>query len=638
MRAKRFFRQLAIALWLCHVVVFQVRPVSGETPPKKDDRGDEFLRDYTTGPDSFPNVLLPYREQTLPPVRLENSPRLHDLIRDGKLELSLSDALALALENNLDIAVQRYVIPYAKTDVLRTRAGQAARGFPGALVPGGLTAGAIGAGVSAASTAGGLGSAGGITGGGGAVNIGPSGNFDPAITFGLSWDRVSSPLNTLQVAGVPTVTTYATSFSGSYTQLLPTGTSYFIGLNGLRQSSTQEFLRFNPAVISRLAIGFNQPLLNGFGLLPNERFVLVARNNQRVSEDVFRLQVITTVVNVQNIYWDMAAFQDNVRVAKQSLEVAEKLLRDNQVRAEVGTMASLDVVSAESEVAARRRDLIVAETNLQLQEAALKNILSKKGDSALESAHIVTADPLPPVKDGDIPDLETALAAAYESRPDLRTARTNVENQEIALRFTGNSLKPNLAIFGMYAGSGLQGNNSRDLAGAPESLSDTFSGKFPEYAGGMSLTIPLRNRSAQADDLRAQLERNQLHVSLQRSRNQVALEVRQAAIGLIQGKAQVEAAHQAVVLAQQTLEGEQQRLDAGVSTSYQLILRERDLFAAQLAELQAKASYAKALVEMHRSMGTTLEQSGIQFPDALSGTVTHMPVPGTNPPGKKEGR
>ncbi|HEV8486623.1 MAG TPA: hypothetical protein VGV87_23960, partial [Blastocatellia bacterium] len=148
MRAKRFFSQLAIALCLCHVP-FQGRLAAGETPTKKDDRGNEFLRDYTTGPDSFPNILLPYQEQALPPVRLENSPRLLDLVRAGKLELSLSDALALALENNLDIAMQRYVIAYAKTDVLRTRAGQAARGFPGALIPGGLTAGAIGAGVSA---------------------------------------------------------------------------------------------------------------------------------------------------------------------------------------------------------------------------------------------------------------------------------------------------------------------------------------------------------------------------------------------------------------------------------------------------------------------------------------------------------
>src|SRR5262249_38973833 len=161
--------------------------------------------------------------------------------------------------------------------------------------------------------------------------------------------------------------------------------SYFLGINGLRQSSTQQFLRFNPAVISRLAVGFNQPILNGFGSLSNERFVLVARNNQKVSEEVFRLQVINTVVRVENIYWDMAAFQENVKVAEQSLSVAEKLLRDNQIRSDIGTMAPLDVLSAESEVAARQRDLIVARTNLQLQEATLKNTLTKKSDPELEN-------------------------------------------------------------------------------------------------------------------------------------------------------------------------------------------------------------------------------------------------------------
>src|SRR5438477_8822522 len=229
------------------------------------------LPHYTTGPTWFPSVLTPYKQEPIRPPVMENSPRLHDLIRNGKLRLSMADALALAIENNLEIAVQRFLHPIAEVDVLRASSGQAARGFQGALLPGGLTQGALGVGVNQFQGAGGLGSAGGISGGGGAVQIPQVGSFDPSVSVNFSLDRNLSPLNTLQVAGVPQVTTTSTAFSGSYTQLFPTGTSFTYNLNGIRQNSTQNFLLFNPAVISRFTLGVNQPLLAGRGYLPNKR-------------------------------------------------------------------------------------------------------------------------------------------------------------------------------------------------------------------------------------------------------------------------------------------------------------------------------------------------------------------------------
>jgi len=593
-----------------------------------------WSQDLSKGPAWFPEIYKPYQEQPLPRLNLENSPRLRDLIHQGALDISMSDAVALTLENNLDILVERFVVPIAQTDVLRTRSGQAARGFTGALVPGGLSAGALGAGVNSASSASGFGAAGGITGGGGPVQIPQVGSFDPTLSFNFSWDRTVSPLNTLQVAGVPSVTTYSTAFTSAYAQMFPTGTSYFVGINGLRQSSTQQFLRFNPAVISRIAFGVNQPLLNGFGLLPNERFLLVARNNRKVSEDLLTLQVIATIVNVQNLYWDMAAFQENVRVAEQSLDVAKRLLHENTIKAQVGTMAPLDVVTAESEVAARERDLIVARTNLQLQETRLKNALSKKPDPELDSVRVVTTDPLPPVRDSDIPDLEKALAGAYENRPELRQVQTNIQNERITSRYTSNNLMPGVALFGLYAGSGLQGNSVALAPGPPvpltsgagASLAEAFGFDFPERAAGVSVSLPIRNRAAQADDLRAQLDFDQLQVTQQRLHNQIDTEVRQAAVGLVQGKAQVEAAAKAVALARKTVEAEQIKLNAGISTSYNEILRERDLITAELAEVQARASYAKTLVEMGRATGTILDRNGIQLSDVITGE--NKPAPG----------
>jgi outer membrane protein TolC len=323
----------------------------------------------------------------------------------------------------------------------------------------------------------------------------------------------------------------------------------------------------------------------------------------------------------------MAAFQENIRAAEQSLAVAQKLLNENKIKEATGTMSQLDVVTAESEVAARQRDLVVARTNLQLQEARVKNVLSKKIDSELSTVRVVTTDSLPDVKGGDVPDLEQALASAYENRPELKQSQTNVLNQNIAGRFTQNTLRPNLALFGLYAGSGLEGNSLTSSSGASDSLAQAFGGDFPEQAGGISLSIPIKNRAAQADDLRAQLELSQLQVSTQRLRNQIVTEVQQGVVGLVQGKAQEEAALEAVRLGQKTLEAEQYKLEQGVSTSYNVILRERDLLAAQLAEVQARAAYAKAVVEMDRATGTTLDRNGIQLSDAVNGTVTSMPVP-----------
>ena len=575
-----------------------------QTPPSTPS----FLGDYSRGPAWFPGFLQPYQQQPIPTMTLENSPRLNDLIHDGRLELSLSDALALALENNLDIAVQRYVKPLADTDLLRARAGQ------------GLTVGGGGF-------------------GGGGVSVSPSGSFDPTITTNFSWDRVSAPLNNTVVEGTPTSNSYATSFSTTYNQLFPTGTNYTFAVGGVRRSSNTVTL-FNPSVSTNFSFGLNQPLLNGYGRLPYMRNLMIAQNNQRVSEETFRLQVVNTVVALENAYWDLATQAESVKVAEQSLAVAQKLLEDNRRQAEIGTLAPLDVVAAEAAAAARQRDLIVAQTTLQLQETKLKNMLAKRVAPELDAARILVTDQLPEPRDPDLPNIQDALANAMRNRPDLRQSETNLQNQGIETQYSSRSLLPTGSVFGLLAAQGLQGNcTSTSSSGQPncpggvlnsgvaDSLSQTFGLDFPEYAGGFSLTVPLRNSSAQAENLRAQMLDNQMQISLKRTENQIALEVRQAVIGLVQGKAQVEAAHEAARLARQTLDAEQKKLQAGVSTPYEVILRERDLVDAQQSEVATISGYAKALVEMDRSMGTTLDSNGILMTDALNGAVTRMPTP-----------
>jgi len=617
-------------------------------------QGNAFLRDYSKGPNWFGHFTAPYRQQPIPMLSLENSPRLRDLIHDGKLEISMADALALAIENNLDISVERQVVPMSQTDVLRASAGSAARGFSGATIPLGLQAGALGVGVSTAVAGGGIGNAGGISGGGGTVNIPPVGTFDPTINYNFSWDRTSEPLNTLVVAGVPAVTGYSASYSGSYTQLLPTGTSFFVSLNGLRASSTQQSLLFNPDVATRMSMGFNQPLLSGFGLKPNLRFLLVARNNENVSGAIFQNQLQTTIAQVENAYWDMAQFEQNVKVAEQALAAAQRLYDNSKRQAEVGALAPLDVVSAQSAVAASERDLVVARTNLQIQEITLKNLLSKRIDSDLESAQIVTTDPLPEPRDSDIPSLQDALADAYRNRPDLKTAQMNVQNEQISSQYTANNLLPSGNVFGQYASAGLQGNcvvtaratcNTVGLppgtvvpSGTAASLSQMARGTFAEESVGFALTLPLKNRAAQADNLRAQFEMQQAQINLQSLRNQAELTIRQAMIGLVQGKAQEEAAHQAAVLAQQSLDAEQKKLAVGASTFYNVVLRQRDLTTAQYAEIEAADAYAKSLVAIDEARGATLDRNRITFNDALDGTITRMPAPPFNKDSNLGGR
>ncbi len=587
------------------------------------------LPSYIMGPSWFPSVLKPYQEGLIRTPTLENSPRLHDLIRNGKLRLTMSDALALTIENNLDIAVQRFLHPIAEADVLRASSGQAARGIPGALFPAGLNQGALGVGVNQFQGAGGLGSAGGISGGGGAVQIPQVGSFDPSVSINFSLDRTLSPLNTLQVAGVPQVTTTSTAFSGSYTQLFPTGTSFTYNLNGIRQNSTQQFLLYNPAVISRFTVAVNQPLLAGSGYLANKRFIMVANNNLKTSDEVLRAQVTAAVVQIESAYWSLAAANESVLAAQRSLEVAQRLDGETKAKLEVGMVARIELATTGSAVAAAQRDRIVAQANYQLQETQFKKLLSKRADPELDAAGIETLDELPAPSERDVPELNSALAAATEERPELHIAQQDLANQDISARFTRNALLPNLSAFSLFAGAGLAGDNPKTAAssGAGKSLFQDFAAEYPEYASGLSVVLPLRNRAAQADNLRARFEQQQQEISLQRLKQQVDLEVRQAMVSLTQGRAQVEAANEALMLAGQVLDAEEKRLESGVSTPYNVILRQRDLAAAREAQIAASVTYAKALVDIHRATGATLKENGIELSDALTGEVTKRPTP-----------
>jgi outer membrane protein TolC len=574
--------------------------------------GLEMNADLSKNPEWFPRFYKPYQATRIPEVGFQNSENLLQLTGGGKLRISLSQLKTAVRENNLDILSSNTTARYAQTDMLRVKGGGAPRGGAGVQIPSSLFAGAIGAGIGSAGGLGSFGSAGGITGGARQVFGASRGSLDPSLSLGFSIDRTDSPLNSTVVSGLPEVVSNSTAFQARFSQAFTTGSSLSIAFNNMRQNSTQERLVYNPDFVSQLSISLTQNLLSGFGRTVNRRFLEVAENETRIMREIVRLQVNTTLAQAQNTYWDLVAARDSVRVAEQSLAVARQFLGDVKTKEEIGTASGLDVLTAELEVAARQRDLATAEAALQMREVDLKNAISRNLADLVNSFQIEPTDALPEPKDSDIPKLSDALATAMGNRSEILQSEINLLTQDIAIRYVNNLLRPSLLIFANFGSSGLYGNRlAADAQGAsmmlPGGISQAWrqvrNWRYPEYAIGFSFSVNIHNRAIQADAYRAKLERQQTETGLQGARNAIALEVRKAAIGLDQSRARVEAAHKAAELSRQVSAAEEAKLLEGASTPYDVIRRQRDLLSAQYAEVQARANYAKALVELDRATG-----------------------------------
>jgi outer membrane protein len=588
--------------------------------------------DYTATPKWFPQVLSPYKPRQLPPADATNSKTLSQMIQDGKLELSLAQLAAAVVENNLSLAVDRYFNYSAQADLLRAKGGQAARGVDpvGATIPDALFSAAIGAGVGNVAGLGGIGVTGSISGLTRTLSIQPRGAYDPAFIFNVSWDRTASPLNTLVVAGSPVVTTDTAFYQFGWQQAFTTGTSFSVQVSNQRQYSTQQALIYNPDVISRMSVNVVQQLTNGFGFTVNRRFQIVARNNIKIARNWFLQQVNTTLAQAEDSYWDLVAAQEQVKATEEALETAQQLYKDNKLREEAGALAPLDVVAAQAQVASAQRDLIVAQSNFQQQELALKMFFSKEMTDALGEAQIVATDPLPDPQESDIPPLDEALSTSVRNRPEVPQASATVMNDELAVKVTQNFLKPTFNVFGLFASAGLYGDQLITIPGGSpillngglgQELNQFINFRYPEYAVGISLTIPIKNRSALADNARASLLERQAKISFQRTENQIGMEVRSASIKLMQAKAETSAADSVVDFSKQSLDAEEKKQAAGLSTPYNVILAQRNLLDAQLTVVQARVTYAKALVEMERSMGILLDKSHIDVEGALQGRI-----------------
>ncbi|MGH9512444.1 MAG: TolC family protein [Terriglobales bacterium] len=634
-------------------------PQPAASAPSAPQPHSFVLQNYSKPRSPFPNFIAPYTSRTIPPPNLTNTPRIDQLMHDGRLMLSMDDAVALALENNLDIAIARYNLNIADTDILRTKAGANLLGVNSGIVQNTPGGGVGGLGGTVGSGPGGTAPASGGIGAGtsGLVNstlgIGsPITSFDPIITGTFGMDR-NHTLSTSAFNGVPVLSQSTGTANVAYVQGFPTGTIMSLGFNNTHVTTNQPFSTLSPILNTNFQFKLTQHLLQGFGFLPNTRFIRLAKNNREISDVAFRLQIITTVDQIENMYWNLVYAYENVKVQKEALAFAQKTMSDTQKQVQIGSMAPIQVVGAQSTVATDQQALILAQTNLEQQQLLMKNALSRTlVDPALADAEVI------PTSDLALPDQEAVIPTqdlindALNHRAELAESRIDLTNRDINNKAVRNALRPTLDLFAYYGGSGLGGNlnpnaqlcsptnqtafcvnpanlppqfTSSRSVGYGTALDNLVTSAAPDKGVGLTLNIPIRNRLAQADQVRAELEFRQAQMRLQQIENQIRIEVRVAQFSLQQNRASVEAAKASQEFARQTLDAEQKKLALGASTSTLVLQDQSALTTSESNLVSAMAAYEKSRVEMDRATGLLLEHSGIVIDDAERGEVTHMP-------------
>ena len=613
------------------------------------------LKDYSVPRAAFPNVLHPYEPQPLAQPNLGNSPRIDSLMHDGKIYLSIDDAVALTLENNLDLDIARYNLNIAAADLLRAKSGASILGVNTGVVqntPGGGVGGlggTVGSGTGGTTVA--AGGAGSGTNGlvSSTLGIGsPITSFDPQITSTLQLDKNDTE-STSPFSPVPVVAqnTYTANFT--YTQGFEWGTALSMGFNNTHLTTNSTTVLLTPQLGSNFQAKITQNLLQGFGSLPNTRFIRIARNNREISDVAFRLQIITTVDQIEDMYWDLVYAYENVRVQQEALTYAQKALDDSKHQAQVGTAPPIQVVSSQSIVATDEQNLIVAQNNLQLQQLLMKNAVSRSiEDPVLAEADVIpTSGMLIPQEEPVVP-IQDMINDAMRHRAELVESRIDLQSRDLNTKAVRNALLPTLDAFAYYGGSGVGGNVNPNCSfggnacfnsgnapppfrnGGPVSYGGTLqqlvNSTAPDKGVGLTLSIPVRNREAQSNQVRAELEYRQAQVRELQLENQVRIEVRNAQFDVKQNRVAVQAAQSAVDLARQTLDADLQKLKVGLTTQTAILQDAATLTNGESNLVSAKAAYEKSRIELDRATGLLLDHAGINVADATRGQVTHLPT------------
>jgi len=590
-------------------------------------------------PHWYSSLTRPYEARTVPPVNVSNSNRLDSLVRAGTLYLSLADAIALALENNLDIELERYEYSLAEADLLRAKSGAAILGVPTAVLPGVATSGSS---AILGSDSSGLAS----------VNspspLGAGLSYDPMLTGALNFGHTTIPQSNTFVTGTSSLITANKTANFGISQTFETGGTVSLAYDNIAQDQNSFHNFVNPNTTSSLDLQITQPLLQGFGLALNNRTIRIARNNLRAADYVFRQQLLNTVANVVQLYWNLVAAYQNVDVKKRALGVSQKLNDDNKRQVEIGTLAPIEIVRAEAQVASDEQALVAAQSAVLQQEVVLKSALSRNGlaSPTIADVRIVTTDPIRIPEVEVVEPIQDLVSLALDNRPDLAQSRIQIENAQISLKGSRDAMRPTLNAVGDVRSNALVGTQNTVIGPASTTtglvqlppiadpffvggygsvLGQLFGRSFPTYSVGLNLNIPLGNRAAQANLATATLNLRQNELQVQRQINQIRVDVQNAIIAVQQARAQYQAAIKQRILEEQTVDADQKRLAVGAATVFQVIQDQRDLATAAGNEVTAEAAYAAARVQIDLATGMTLQNNNVEFDEAKAGRVSRPP-------------
>ncbi len=610
-------------------------------------------KDYTHLKPMFPKVIAPYTPTGYPLPHLDNTPRLDSLLRDGKIYLSLADAVTLALENNFDIAIARINLDIADTDILRTRAGSSFRGVSTGLVTGTLggsgstvTGGGGPGGTSAGSGGGGAGANGLVlstNGGGPAPEL-----LDPTLTGTLQYESAISQQSSTFLTGTNSLNQGTATFNAGYTEGFLTGTALTGTFNNSRVTTNSQRSGFSPQLQSTFRLQATQHLLQGFGPWINTRFILQAKNDRRITDSSFRQQLLYTINQVENIYWGLVSAYEDESAKERALDQSTQLAADNQKQLDIGTLAQLDVVNANNAVETDRQALITSKSNLEYQQLIMKQAIARNlNDPQLAHAPVIPTDRVGldrlPEEDMATDDL---VKLADMNSPQIEQAVLNMKNNEITIKAEKNGLLPTVDAYAFYGASSLGGSQNpaepcggstgavcNPTTGYGGVLQNLLNNSSPDKGVGVNVTIPLRNRTAQADQARSQMEYRQTQMRLQQLYTQIRFQVINGQYALTNDRAAVQAAQSARDFGAQSLDAEQKKYRLGASTTALVLAQERTLASAEDNLISATAAYARDRAALEQLVASTLDRYGISITDAATGVVTQPPVvPGLTKP------
>jgi outer membrane protein TolC len=583
-------------------------------------------------------------------VNLQNSARIHELLRAGNLYLSLQDALALAIENNLDVELARYLFPVSGTELLRSQGGGTLRGLNYTLaeIPSGVggplspiettaaVAGQAAPGVSVATSATELGVLGspqdnlsvlGTT-GQSAGSVVPS--YDPSVTGVLNFTHTTTPETNDASQGTYALATKTTSANAGISEGFSTGATASFNFNNSHNVWNSTTNGFNPYNLSSLGITFTQPLRRGFGRALNQRYIRIAGNEQKIGSLLFQQQLINTIYGVVRLYTDFVALYEDEKVKQETLTLAEKLLSDTKAQVEIGTLAVVELTRANAQVASARLQLINSRGLREEEEAIVKNVLTRRNDDPeVRDAPIIPTDSLAVPGQEEVQPIQDLVSAALNSRPDLAQAQLQVQNSEIGLAGSRSATLPEFDLVGVLQNNGLSGTTGPGLVNAypgfnggyGTALEQVFARNYPTYGIGVQLTLPIHNRVAEADLARDEIQVKQQKVRVAQLQNEARLEVEDALIAMRRARASYQAAVEARRFQAESLAAEQAKFEIGTSTSFFVIEYQSLLAQAKSTEIAAQSSYVKARAALQRATGTILDQNHISFDNAVKGKM-----------------